>query len=1464
MFKNTAKNIKNYFKKHQLESTHHPLLIHWSPDIGHHHHHPKKLFSKKRIASLLIVVILLSGIPFVSPKTDVVHADSLIKFDEGHSSNANDTNSTVSAGTITNALWRSENLCKFGKCLYFDGTGDYVSFADDANLDMGNGDTVTIEGWFRTPDISSGTRTLVSKYETGGSPTDGGYKITMNSSGYLVFGIDNDDTSFPSDSVTSTVAYDDNQWHHFAAVKDGSSSITLYIDAISVGTPDTSPAADVSNDDTFYIGIDNGSSNGWVGFIDEIKVLRTARTADGIKADFLAGTPSRGTAASFGERNLGEVLSDGLVGYWKMDDNVSGDAQSLTDFSGNNKTATTENNATNLDCTVGGKFNLGCDLDGTDDYVFVSNPNLPTTDFTYSIWVKLDAASDETVFMVSNSGSNEFLVYIDTSATLGGVYLGNTRVITAFASFPTANWQHIVVTRQNSTVTAYVNSASVGTGTSSTTLSFGSCPLLIGVDNDNTGCTDSLGNYLNGKVDEARVYNRAFSPAEVLSLYKFAPGPVGEWKFDENTGITSYDLSANGNNASFNRGNPFWTPGKYGTGFGTIINADIDSIRVNDPASGILDFSDSQDFTTQIWIKFAATEGSTLPLLKGVVTASDDGYSISIGSTGLPICKYSDGTIQENAQATTGVVNNLWHLLTCVMDRDGYETGTIGYHLFVDGVLVASDTSLTAGSAAAATNDLDFGERSATGEINGTFDHSKIYNYARTQEQIIEDMNAGHPAPGSPVGSAVAHWKMDEGYGTTAYDSTPNANNLTLSTASWTNSGKFGKAWNGTNANWACSGSGSCTDNDDLDFTAADDFSISFWFKSDSSGSASGIQYLLNKGSDASAGYAFNFRSAGNQIQFFIDDDSTWAPPDSGILSSTNVYDALWHHVVGVKTGTSKTELFIDGKLENSDMDISGIGSLAGSSALYIGDLDGADNGDEFPGDIDEVKIFRSALTADQIKLLYNQSSSAVWGAVSTDSSDNPSWSAGDEYCPPGQGSACTAPVAHWKLDENTGTTTNDSTGNGNTSSTFSDNATWTSGKYGSGITFDGTDDAVLIPETSSTDLGATTDSYTVQAWLKTTTDFSSSSSIVTKFTSGDSVFPIRLGLTSDERANFEFRNSVDDYCTTGGTTSLNDGKWHFITGVRNVDTDRCYIYVDGILVDNDPDNTLATTANNRDIALGNNTGLTLPFRGSIDDARIYDYARTPAQIAWDYYRGAPIAWWKLDDNVSGDNKTVYDSSGNGMNGTTNYGANTTGMDCTINGKRNLACDFDGADDHINISDNNKLSFGDSVTTDRPFTVSAWINMTDATSFNIYSKGSDSAREYSLDLDTNDLLQFVLFDNTSSVYIGQRTDDNLTADQDSWIHITATYDGSKSTSGISLYKNGRLIASSPLSAGSYGAMHNQAQGANIARKFTDGTLYANGLIDDVRIFNYALTQQQIKLVYNEGAVSFIPVTGTPQ
>ena len=93
-------------------------------------------------------------------------------------------------------------------------------------------------------------------------------------------------------------------------------------------------------------------------------------------------------------------------------------------------------------------------------------------------------------------------------------------------------------------------------------------------------------------------------------------------------------------------------------------------------------------------------------------------------------------------------------------------------------------------------------EDSGSGRAAAKIDDVRIYNYARTQEQIIEDMNAGHPAPGSPVGSPVLHLKFNAGYGDTANDSSIQNNDGDLAGTcpgdatcpSWTNDGKFGKA----------------------------------------------------------------------------------------------------------------------------------------------------------------------------------------------------------------------------------------------------------------------------------------------------------------------------------------------------------------------------------------------------------------------------------------------------------------------------------------------------------------------------------------------------------------------------------------------------------------------------------------------------------------------------------------------
>ena len=81
--------------------------------------------------------------------------------------------------------------------------------------------------------------------------------------------------------------------------------------------------------------------------------------------------------------------------------------------------------------------------------------------------------------------------------------------------------------------------------------------------------------------------------------------------------------------------------------------------------------------------------------------------------------------------------------------------------LYRNGVL-ASTCSLS--KSVSNSDRVVIGSRSASQyQANARIDEVKIYNYPRTASQLIEDMNAGHPAPGSPVGSPIGYWKFDEG-----------------------------------------------------------------------------------------------------------------------------------------------------------------------------------------------------------------------------------------------------------------------------------------------------------------------------------------------------------------------------------------------------------------------------------------------------------------------------------------------------------------------------------------------------------------------------------------------------------------------------------------------------------------------------------------------------------------------------
>src|SRR5450759_5412343 len=71
--------------------------------------------------------------------------------------------------------------------------------------------------------------------------------------------------------------------------------------------------------------------------------------------------------------------------------------------------------------------------------------------------------------------------------------------------------------------------------------------------------------------------------------------------------------------------------------------------------------------------------------------------------------------------------------------------------------------------------------------------------------------------------------------------------------------------------------------------------------------------------------------------------------------------------------------------------------------------------------------------------------------------------------------------VGYWKFDEGTGTNATDSSGMGN-NGTLTNGPTWTTGKVGGALSFDGTDDYVNVPDNPSLDMSG---NLTIEFWHK-------------------------------------------------------------------------------------------------------------------------------------------------------------------------------------------------------------------------------------------------------------------------------------------------------------------------------------------------------------------------------------------
>ncbi len=1399
------------------------------------------------------------------------------KFDEGQGTSTNDTTKNNNTGTLggSNAdpSWQTEDQCVSGICLKFDGSNDYVSrtYSSDSELAPGTA-SFSVSVWFRHSTANlSGNNMLITRSASGV-----GYKVYMNSSEQMCFGVDDVTGSFPSDSACSTAAYNDSQWHFLEAVKSGTSSVTLYIDGNQVAQ-DASLAATGSlsaSNPTLYVGIDSdGTSTPWDGFIDEFKYYDSARSSAQVQTDFSAKGSVAGSAVAFGN-NKNTNLDSGLTGYWKMDESAAnsctGGTNDSCDSSGNVKDLAWSGTTT----SSSGKFGNATAYGGTNDYANAGNINNITASdsLTISFWIyRTNTTSDQYLIDKKSSaaaaGSVGYSILQYSTANGGNTCLyvsdGTNQYENCTANnttTTTSTWEHLIFTfdRSGGTTSSTIykngtnaefsvyevgNPRTVGSASNSLGLCFGTPAAAAGA------CNTSGTLEFTGRLDEVRMYNRSLSCSEVLSLYDWGPYPVGYWNLDERTGTTANDTSGNQNSGTLS--NTTWKACKIGACITSSIDGTQNITTVTDPSSGILDFSNTQNFSYEAWIKATNKEDVTHPIRKGGTSSSVVGYYMQLDTGTTATCAYTDGNGVggvDSTSSTTNVQDGNWHHIACVMDRD-----STAFSIYVDGKLEASDTSLTEGSAASNPNNLIFGETSVSSEFDGGIDDVRIYNYSRTAKQIVQDMNGGLPSVGG-VGSpanTIAYWNLDEGQGTTANDKSGRGNSLTLntSTSAWTTSGKFASAWNGLGSNWLTR-----ADDDDFDFAAAEDFSISLWVKSDSTTNPSGAEYVLSK-LESSAGYRIRFNTSG-QIRFSIDDDTAYTPDDE-VTSTADIYDAAWHNVITVKNGTSRIDLYVDGNLVATDTSLAATGTLANAIALYLGDRNGVDGGDEFNGDIDEIKFYRYALNAQEVKAEFNQGSSQSIGSVSTTSTGTGDNSAAREYCVPGDATSCAGPVGDWKLDERTGTTAKDSSGNG-LYGTLNGTTTWTTGKIGASVNYTNTSGEYIdIGDNASLDFGASAD-FTLEAWVNRAAAVEQDAIIekknVTDSCSADPGYS--LYITTAGLAKFRACDAADNAYNVESTSTLTNGTWFHVVLVWDDDSSTgTRMYVNG---KNDTGTVSGTITSVGDLSnalslrIGSESDGGKAMNGKLDQVKIYNYARTPAQIAWSYNQGGPVAWYKFDE-CSG--TTANDASANSNTGTIsvgssgaytaigtcNSGTSTEAWNAGSTGKFSSSIALDDTDDYVDLGDQSAME---------SISQASWTFWTNPSVTNacIFCKANSDGTQSAWRFTPGTGLRAYLA-STSTNY-GETVKSYING---SWVHAAVIFDGTLSGNAnrLKIYLDGK---SEPLTfSGTIPAATSATTSNARLNSYSNGSSFSRSLYDDVRMYNYPLTAVQVRNVYNEGS-----------
>src|SRR5437016_234439 len=386
---------------------------------------------------------------------------------------------------------------KVAQAFSFDGQSQYVQAAEDPKLDPT--EEATVDAWVffnQLPSSASGKIMMIADKSDCGRD----FLLDAEPDDRFHFSIGT------GRKVASTTVIQTGRWYHVAATYKALTEVKTYINGVLENTlaidQRRAPAAvPFTIGRTLGLAFVAGPAY-FNGFIDEVHVFNRVLSDAEIRSIFTAD--AAGLCKPAGQTPNCVQPPAGLVGWFAGD----GDARDITE----NGYSTGK---------VAKAFNLngaGQHFNGTGQYVeYPSRASQdPTTEITVDAWVYFNQLPSETgrfMTIIAKSDVNRFLDLVALGDDKIRFFSGFNSV-SANTAMQKGRWYHIAATfKANVEMRIYVNGVLENTQAISGGRAANNNPLTIG-----TSAFDRTRNFA-GLIDEAQMYNRALSTAEIQTIF---------------------------------------------------------------------------------------------------------------------------------------------------------------------------------------------------------------------------------------------------------------------------------------------------------------------------------------------------------------------------------------------------------------------------------------------------------------------------------------------------------------------------------------------------------------------------------------------------------------------------------------------------------------------------------------------------------------------------------------------------------------------------------------------------------------------------------------------------------------------------------------------------------------------------------------------------------------------------------